>query len=34
MYQAYYASGAGFDSRVYSFGGTGYASYFWWDWLG
>ena len=34
MFQAQYASGHGFDSRLYSFGGTGYESYFWWDRLG
>jgi len=29
MFQVSYASGAGFDSRLCSFGGSGYASYFW-----
>jgi len=31
MFQVWYASGAGFDSRLCSFGGSSYASYFWWE---
>jgi len=34
MFQAKDASDPGLDSRSYIFGGTGYASYFWWNWLG
>jgi len=31
IFQLQYASGAGFDSRLCSFGGSGYASHFWRD---
>jgi len=31
MFQVLYVRGAGFDSRLCRFGGSGYASYFWWN---
>jgi len=31
MFQVLYVSCAGFDSRLCSFGGSCYASHFWWD---
>jgi len=29
MFEVLHTSGSGFDSRLCSFGGSGYASYFW-----